>query len=224
MAEVIGQLLPLAIVIAISPVPIIAVVLMLLSARAVSNGLAFLVGWIAGIATVITVIVLISLAAGLNASDGPSTAASWIKVGLGVLMLLLGALQWRSRPRGDTEPKMPSWMAAVDDFTAAKSAVVAFVLAAANPKNLSLAIAAGVVIGSSGISTTDIVVVVVGFVLLASSSVLVLVVGYVLAKDRVRGPLDSLHTWLVRNNAMVMTILFAVIGTVVLGQGISGLG
>jgi len=81
-----------------------------------------------------------------------------------------------------------------------------------------------VVIGASGIGSGDIVVVVIGFVLLASSSVLVLVVGYALAQDRVRGPLDSLHAWLVGNNATVMTILFAVIGTVVLGQGISGLG
>ena len=46
MGPVIGDFLPAAIGVAISPIPIIAVILMLLTPRARTNGPAFLVGWI----------------------------------------------------------------------------------------------------------------------------------------------------------------------------------
>ena len=47
MGTVIGDLLPLALGVAISPVPIIAVILMLLSPRAGAASLGFAVGWLA---------------------------------------------------------------------------------------------------------------------------------------------------------------------------------
>ncbi len=49
MGEAIGQVLPLAIGVALSPVPIIAVVLMLGTPKAASNGPAFVLGWIVGL-------------------------------------------------------------------------------------------------------------------------------------------------------------------------------
>jgi hypothetical protein len=42
--QALGQLLPLAIGVALSPIPIIAVILVLFSARATSNGAASLLG------------------------------------------------------------------------------------------------------------------------------------------------------------------------------------
>ncbi|GAA4234139.1 hypothetical protein GCM10022254_38320 [Actinomadura meridiana] len=50
MGEVIGDVLPLAVGVAISPIPIIAVILMLLTPWARATGLGFLGGWTAGIA------------------------------------------------------------------------------------------------------------------------------------------------------------------------------
>jgi hypothetical protein len=50
MGEAIGQLLPFAVGVAVSPMPIVAVVLMLVTPRARTNGPAFLLGWIVGIA------------------------------------------------------------------------------------------------------------------------------------------------------------------------------
>jgi hypothetical protein len=50
--QAIGQLLPLAIGVALSPVPIIVVIALLCSARATANGLAFLLGWLIGVGAV----------------------------------------------------------------------------------------------------------------------------------------------------------------------------
>jgi hypothetical protein len=45
----IGDILPLALGIMISPIPIIAAILMLLSPKAKGTSVGFLVGWVAGI-------------------------------------------------------------------------------------------------------------------------------------------------------------------------------
>ncbi len=52
MGQAIGGSLPLAVGIAISPIPIIAVVLMLTTPRARANGPAFLAGWVLGLGIV----------------------------------------------------------------------------------------------------------------------------------------------------------------------------
>jgi hypothetical protein len=48
MGQVIGEYLPLAVGVAISPIPIVAVILMLFTDRARQDSLAFSVGWIGG--------------------------------------------------------------------------------------------------------------------------------------------------------------------------------
>ncbi len=50
MLEAIGAILPFGVGVALSPVPIIAVILMLMSARARVNGPMFIVGWLVGLA------------------------------------------------------------------------------------------------------------------------------------------------------------------------------
>ena len=53
MGKAVGDTLPLAIGVAISPVPVIAVILMLLSPRAPGTGVGFLAGWVVGVAVVV---------------------------------------------------------------------------------------------------------------------------------------------------------------------------
>ena len=121
MGTVIGDLLPLALGVAISPVPVIAVILMLLAPRAGAASAAFGLGWVLGIIVVTVVTLLVAGGADVGGTSGaPSTAASWIKLVLGVLLLLVGVRQWRGRPRGDEPAPLPTWMAAIDEVTPAK--------------------------------------------------------------------------------------------------------
>ena len=76
MGEAIGDTLPLAIGVALSPVPIIAIVLMLGTPRARSNGPAFALGWIAGL-TVVGGVVLALASDNAQADDG-SPEDGWI--------------------------------------------------------------------------------------------------------------------------------------------------
>lgn len=224
MGAVIGDLLPFALGVAVSPIPIIAVILMLLAPRAGGTSAGFGLGWLAGIVVVTTVVVLVAGGAGAGTDEGgPSTASSWIKLLLGVLLLALAVREWRQRPRPGEDAVLPKWMAAIDGFTPVKATGLGFLLSALNPKNLLMCIAAGLTIGAASLGAGQSVAAVAVFTVIAASTVLVPVVAYAVAKDRMRGPLDELKVWLQANNAAVMSVLILVIGTVLVGKGLGGL-
>jgi Sap, sulfolipid-1-addressing protein len=218
MGAVIGEVLPLALGVAVSPIPIIAAILMLFSARAASTSTGFLIGWVLGI--VVATAVFTALAGTLQTGGGPSATASWIKIGLGAALVLVGIRQWRNR---GGEHDTPKWMAAVDDFTFPKALGLGFLLSAVNPKNLIMAAGAGVTIGSGAVGVGGDVAAVAVFTVIASSTVAVPVIAYLVAAQRMRGPLESLKKWLQDNNATVMATLVLVIGVVLVGKGVSGL-
>ncbi|GIG27239.1 GAP family protein [Cellulomonas denverensis] len=222
MGEAIGQSLPVAVGVLISPMPIVAVVLMLLTPRARSNAAAFLIGWVAGIAVLGTLVLLI--ADGLAGDDdGPPAWAAWLKLVLGVLLLLLAVKNWRGRPRGDAEPPTPGWMRAVDGFTPVKALGLAVLLGAVNPKNLLLVVSGAAAIASATTDGTARVVALAVFVVIASIGVAAPLVIYLATGDRAAALLGDLRGWMVRHNAAIMTVLLAVIGAKMLGDGITGL-
>jgi hypothetical protein len=87
--EAIGQVLSLGLGVALSPVPIIAVVLMLATPRGRVNGPAFVGGWIAGLTVVGTIVLLVSSAASASDGGAPATWVSWLKIALGAVLLLV---------------------------------------------------------------------------------------------------------------------------------------
>jgi threonine/homoserine/homoserine lactone efflux protein len=219
MGSVIGDILPLAVGIAISPIPIIAAILMLLSPYAKGTSVGFMIGWTAGI---IVAIVLFTLLSSVLPTDtgGPSTIAGVIKIILGALLLFLALKQWRSRPAKGEQATMPKWMSAIDSMTAGKAIGLGFLLSAVNPKNLLLAVSAGLIVGGAALTFSQAIVVIIIFVLLAGCTVIIPVIGYLIASARLAGPLDKLREWLVENNATIMAVLLLVIGVSVIGKGI----
>jgi threonine/homoserine/homoserine lactone efflux protein len=223
MGQAIGQILPLAVGVAISPVPIIGVVLMLAGPRARANGPAFLVGWIVGLAVLGTVMLLISSGASASSSGQPAHWVSWLKIALGVLLLGLAVRQWRGRPKGDEEATLPKWMAAIDGFKTGKALGMGAVLAAINPKNALLTIAAAAAIAQTGISTGAQAGALAVFVVLASVGVVTPLGVYFLMGDRAAKILDELKDWMARNNTAIMAVIVLVIGVKLIGDGITGL-
>jgi threonine/homoserine/homoserine lactone efflux protein len=222
MGQAIGDSLPLAIGVAISPVPIIAIILMLLSKRPGPNSAAFVVGWVVGVALLLSVVVAVAGTATLQSSSGPTAGVSWIKIALGVLLLLVGVRDWRKRPHGDEEPTLPKWLATIEGITPMKSGGLGLLLSAVNPKNLLLVVGAGVAIAQGATTTGDKVVAMVVFIVIAVSTVTLPVILTLTMGDRARAILDSLHDWLKANNATVMAVMILVIGFVLVGKGISG--
>ena len=221
MIPVIGEILPLAVGVAVSPIPIIAAILMLLSPRAKTMSVVFLLGWVVG--TVMAVVAFILLSSVLPSDDagGPSVVGGVIKIVLGVLLLAVALRQWRSRPAQGEQVALPKWMSAIDSLTPVKGFVLAFLLAAVNPKNLLLAASAGLIVGTAELTLGEDAVVVVVFTLLACSTVLIPVLAYLIASARMGEPLERLREWLVHNNATILAVLVLVIGVSMIGKGMA---
>lgn len=218
MGPAIGEILAPAVGVAISPVPIIALILMLFSNHAARNSVSFMVGWLVGL----TVAGFVVLSLNLQSSDGSESDSGGIaKIVIGALFLLLGLRQWRSRPRHGEEPQTPGWMDAIDEFSAVKSVGFGFLLSAINPKNLGLTIAAAVSISGSGLTGGEEATVMVIFVLIASLTIILPVAAYLILGERADAGLTSMKDWLTANNHTVMTILFVVLGAKVLGDGLA---
>ena len=142
MGRGISEVLTFAVGAAISPVPIIAVILMLFSQRAKLNGPMFLAGWVLALAVVSGVTYVLADASNASTSSTATDTISWGKIVFGVLFLLLAARQWRSRPAPGAEPQMPKWMAGIETLSPGKALGLGLLLDGLNPKNLLLTIGA----------------------------------------------------------------------------------
>lgn len=219
MGEAIGQAISLGIPVTISPIPIIAVVLMLDTPRARTNGPAFVVGWLVGLSLLGTLVVLI--AAGADASDdgGPARWTGWVRIVLGVALLALAARQWRARPRsGDGE--LPSWMATVDAFRPPRAAAMGVLLSTVNPKNLLITVAAATAIAQSGVDAGEEVIAMAVFVVVATIGPTIPVALFFVLGARAKDALDELRGWMARNNTAIMAVIVLVIGAKLVGDGL----
>ncbi len=91
MGQAIGELLPAAVGVAISPIPIIAVVLMLVSPRGRTNGPACLLGQVLGVASAGAVFLLLAGGVRGDGDDGAVGSRTWLPLALGIGVLVLAA-------------------------------------------------------------------------------------------------------------------------------------
>ncbi len=223
MGEAIGQALPLAVAAALSPFPIIAVILILVTPRARVNAVAFVIGWLAALTVVGAAVLLVAASADASENGQPATWVDILKLVLGALFLVIALEQWRGRPHDGDEPVTPAWMGAVEHFSPLKAAGAGAVLAGLNPKNTLLAIAAAASIAQTGIPGGEQAVAYAVFAIIASLGVAAPIVIYFAMGDRAGPILDGVKQWMARNNAVIMAVLCLVIGAKLLGDGIAGL-
>lgn len=219
LSDVIGDLLPSAFAVALSPIPIIAVVLVLGAARARTAGPAFALGWIGGLLAVSVVVVLVLGAGSDPDSDDPGI--SWLKVALGILFLVMAAKQWTKRPRDGREAQTPKWMATIDTATPSKAAVLGAALSGANPKNLALTLAASASIAEAGLDQADKAIAIAVFVLLGSVTVAGAVLFYLVDAKRAAPALDAIRRFMSDNNAVIMMVVLLLLGAKLLGDGLA---
>ena len=223
MGQAIGQVLAFGVGVSLSPLAIIAVVLMLGDPKGRVNGLAFLAGWVLGLAVVGTLVLIAADGADASDNGAPANWVSILKIGLGVLLLLVAVRKWRGRPHGDAEPELPAWMKRLDTITPLKAARLAVLLSAVKPKNLLLTVAAALAIAQTGVSTGEEAVAFAVFLLLATLGPGIPVAIHVLMRDRGPDILMRMRGWMVSENATIMAVLCLVIAAKLIGDATSSL-
>ncbi|WP_406438530.1 GAP family protein [Streptomyces sp. NBC_00631] len=221
MGHAVGDVLGLAAGVAVSPLPIVAIILILATPRGRLNGPLFALGWVLGLAGLGAIMLAVGGAGGASVHKHPATWVGVLKLALGALLALFGARQWRRRPRDASQAQLPKWMAAIDRFTPGKILGLGLLLSAGNLKNAPLTIAAAASISSAGISVPQQIGTLAIFVAIASVGVLAPLAVYLVMGERAKTILADWREWAARHNVAVMAALFLVLGLKLLGDGIS---
>jgi hypothetical protein len=212
-----GEVTPYALAIALSPFGVIVAILLLFTPRPRAAGGAFLAGWAVGIA--VAAGVFVALASVVELSDEPPSWASWARLGLGVVLLLVGARLWLRRA-GKAEP---AWLRSLAGITPARALRLGLLLSA-NPKTLLLAVAGGLAIGAAELTLAGTVVAVAVFIGLAVVTVALPFLLHMLLGVRVLATLGRAKDWLTAHDATVMAVALVVVGILLTVQGIARLG
>jgi threonine/homoserine/homoserine lactone efflux protein len=213
------ELIPLALVVALSPLSIIPAVLVLHSPRPRPTGLAFLVGWVVGLAVLTQIFVEVSSRLG-GGLDKPPSWASWVRIVAGGALIVFGVYKWLTRTRSEHSPK---WMNGFAKITPARAAVTAVVLVVVNPKVLFMCAAAGLAIGTEGLGRSGATLGLVYYVAIAASTVALPILAYAVSGDRLDQPLVRLRDWMEAQHATLVAAILVVLGLLVLYKGIHGL-
>lgn len=212
------ELIPIALVIAISPLSIIPGILVLHTPRPRPTSLAFLAGWMLGIAVMTAAFV-----AGADLSSGLSKSPGWaphVRIAIGVALIAFGVYRWQTRNKAQHSPK---WMTSMTSIGPTRAFVTAAVLTVANPKVLAMCIAAGVAIGTAALGRPAAFQAVVVFTVIAASSVAIPVLAYLVAGEKLDEPLNRLKVWMERNHGALVGGILVVIGAALLYKGIHAL-
>lgn len=215
----ITTLVPLALVVALSPLTVIPAVLVLHTSHPRQAGLAFAAGWLAGLTGLTVLFVAISgLLGGLRQT--PPTWSSWLRIVVGAALIGFGIYRWLTRHR---HTDMPRWMRSFTAMTPPRAGVTAVVLAVARPEVPLMCAAAGLAIGSAGVGRADAWGAGALFVAVAASSVVGPVAAYLAAGARLDGALTRLKNWMEQQHAALVAAILIVIGAMVVYNGIHAL-
>lgn len=203
-----NDLVPLAIGVAVSPLPVLAVVLMLLSDRGTPNALGFLAGWAFGLVAVLSATAALGLGSG--GTDTPTWAA--IEVGLGVFLLLLAAVAWSRRPRPGQVREPPRWLEIVERMSPPQALGLGVLLVLINVKDLALTVTAGADLTDAGLEGAQAAAAVAVFAAIGSLSVALPIVIAAVADGGAHRALGGFRAWLERYGEIAVAVTLLVLG------------
>jgi hypothetical protein len=218
MLQAVGHVLPLAVAVALSSIPIMATVLILLSPNRDRSAIPFLMGWVLGLAAVVTAFTL--LAQTVPTPRHPQVALAIAEIAIGAAILTLAAITWRqSSPAAAREPR---WRRAVSSLGPWASFGFAFVLNL-RPKAVLLAAATGLVIRADGVSVAEGAIVIGVYTIISATTVAGPVIATLVAPDKTKRWLLSTQHWLDENSRVVAVVVMLIIGVAMIGNGIARL-
>jgi len=211
-------LVPGAIGIALSPLPIASVVFLLGHRRGYGSAVACTLGWVAAVSIALVVAVLVGERLPAPSGDGPPVQAIVALCAAG-LLAGLAAWQWVRRRLPDGSPASSRWSDAMEAVGPARAFGLGALLFL-SPKSVVLALAAGLVFGDADPSAPATFVVAALFVVASGAVVGLPVVVAVALGSRAQRPLDAMRDWIARWGSIALVVVLVVLAVVQLAIGL----
>lgn len=205
-----ADLIPAALIVALSPLAILPPVLLLLySDRPRSTGPTYLCGWLAGMTLVITTVVWVSPVGRSNSAE----TSSQLQFGIGVLLIALGVVTWLRRRH---YAEATGWLSRLQSASPAVTAILGFVFAAANPKFILACIAGGVAINALIDSPAERAGAVGYFVALAGSTTAGPILANLLASRYAEKWLERMRHSIQEHTALLTAVTLTAVGALLI--------
>jgi threonine/homoserine/homoserine lactone efflux protein len=209
---VVLDLLLIGLGITLEPFPLTAFILVLSAEKGIWKGLAFILGWLACLVTVIAAVIVATGNNPPKPQTVPSDAALAVKLAIGVVLIVLAM---RKRRRMGEPRKPAAWMAKLDRISLWSAAGLAAFL-----QPWTLVAAGATTIFEAKLSTQDSYLALIFFCLLASASFLYLELYATFAGARADARLSQLRDWLDSHQDQVFIAVFLLLGLWLAGKSI----
>ena len=223
MASEFGDVFAAAIAVAISPVPIVAVILILFSEHSRRNGILYLLGWVLGLLICIGAVLILPEGLEFKRGSTLATAGATLRLVTGLLFVIAAFAVWLRRPRAEEAHPLPAWTNRIAEFSGVQALLLAIGLAVINPKNLALAFSVILSIAEAGVLPRQARLALAMFVFVGSLTIAVPVFYRLVAGKQADQHLQVWKEWLVYNNSTVIFVVLLMMGTMIIGKGLGGL-
>lgn len=223
--QAIGLMIPIAIAVAISSVPIVTTLVILLSPNRSRSALPFLLGWVGGILLVVTACALLAQAVPTPRSTRrPDTVIGVLEILVGATLIVLGIVSWYRERHGGSPPSAstPAWLSSAGKLGPWSSVGLGLVLNV-RPKGLLLAIAGGLTLRADAGTVPVAVLAILIYTLIGGSTVAIPIVATIASPTRMEPRLVAANEWMGRNGTVLTSAIVGVIGLVIVGMGIARL-
>lgn len=219
--ELLVSILIAAFGIASSPVPIMAVIMVLGTSNDKANALRFVFGWLVGLSALS--LLLLIFAEAIYLGETGQLIMSWVRVVLGVGLLALAIKKWIKRPKKEEKITQPKILMSINSMKSKQFLGLGLALGGINPKNIAFSLVAITAIAEASVSLNVELLILAGFIFLSSLLVLMLVGGFVVMGEKAEKMLAKIQDWMSRNNTFIMVGLYLVFGFLLLRKGLEAI-
>jgi Sap, sulfolipid-1-addressing protein len=219
MVGLLGQIIPIGLLLALGPTRIMSTILLLTSARPMRNALAFL-GGLASLYLAVGGGALLFFGRTLSDLSTGTIIIDAILVVAGVFLLVLATRRFFLAPDPDAPP--PQWMQRLTSISAGQAFLFGIALAC-SIRYLLIFLSGVALIYETEVSPGQGALALLILVTLTLLCQIIPVSLYVVNSKRARVQLSALMDWLNQHNRVIMTALFLVLGIIFLVKGVNGL-
>jgi heme/copper-type cytochrome/quinol oxidase subunit 4 len=207
------DLLLIGLAITFEPIPLTAFILILASKNGTRKGAAFIFGWLASLAVVVAITLLVTGNNPPKPSTAPSLASLAAKIAIGVALLLIALRQRRKMGQPKKPKKPPKWQTGIDNMSPWYAMALAPLT---QPWGL---VAAGVAtITEAKLSSWADYLAIIGFCLIATGLYIVMELYVGFRPEEGQALLTRLRTWMDTHTDQVIIVVSLVLGLWLVGK------
>jgi hypothetical protein len=209
------DLILIGLAITLEPIPLTAFLLVLMAKGGVRKGAAFIFGWLASLAAVLAITILVTGNKPPKPNTAPSLAALAVKLAIGVALLVIAERQRRRMGRPKKPKKTPKWQTGLDDMS---PWIVIGLAPLTQPWGL---VAAGVAeITAAKLTSVQSYIALLLFCIVSTAVYLVLELYAGFRPERAQAFLSGVRSWIDSHTDQVIIVVSLVLGLWLVGKSI----